>query len=336
MSENRLSRWLAVFVCCAMLAGCAPAGQQASSGSEDQTPGSESSQTGSSQSSGSQSQEGADSGSQEGQTGQEGEADPSHGQQAQGQNPADSTGEQGKGTGGGTSAQEQEKPPAKPVDPPTPSGQYDFSQPVPEGEAVELSYFEDAAFVGDSRTDGFMIYSGIGCGENLTSNGLSIFTLQSKKALTIDGVSYTLLEALALKEYGKVYLSLGVNELGYYDDEGFYKAYCSAIDAIRACQPNAVIYIQGLIPLNEDVIAATGGADYLTNKHLLIYNDLMKQAAEEKQVAFLDLNPVFAGADGQLPEDASGDGVHLRSSYCKQWLEYLKTHTVSYDTLYAG
>lgn len=46
---------------------------------------------------------------------------------------------------------------------------------------MDNSYFEDAAFVGDSRTDGFMIYSGIGCGENLTSNGLSIFKLERKR-----------------------------------------------------------------------------------------------------------------------------------------------------------
>ncbi len=212
--------------------------------------------------------------------------------------------------------------------------EYDFSQPVPESEAVDNSYFEDAAFIGDSRTDGFLVYSGIGCGENLTSNGLSIFKLAEKKAITIDGNQYTLLEALALKQYGKVYLSLGINELGYYDDQGFYDSYCQAIDLIRECQPNAVIYLQGLIPLNEDVIAETGGASYLKNDHLLVYNDLMKKAAEEKQVAFLDLNPVFADENGQLPRDASADGVHLRKAYCQQWLEYLQTHTVSYETLY--
>ena len=39
---------------------------------------------------------------------------------------------------------------------------YDFSQPAPERDAVDNSYFADAAFVGDSRTDGFLIYSGIG------------------------------------------------------------------------------------------------------------------------------------------------------------------------------
>ena len=211
---------------------------------------------------------------------------------------------------------------------------YDFSQPVPESEAVDNSYFDDAAFVGDSRTDGFMIYSGIGTGTNLTSNGLSIFKLEEKKALTIGGQEYTLLEALALEQYGKVYLSLGVNELGYFDDQGFYDNYCKAIDEIRKLQPNAVIYIQGLIPLNEEQIAATTGRTYLTNDHLRIYNDLMKQAAQEKQVVYLDLYSVFVDENGSLPAEGSHDGVHLSKEYCQRWLEYLKTHTVDYDTLY--
>ena len=213
---------------------------------------------------------------------------------------------------------------------------YDFTQPAPETEAVDNSYFEDAAFVGDSRTDGFLIYSGIGCGENLTSNGLSIFKLAEKKALTIDGTQYTLLEALGLKQYGKVYLSLGVNELGYYNDQGFYESYLEAIDAIRAVQPDAIIYIQGLIPLNEQRIAETTGRSYLTNEHLRVYNDLMRQAAQEKQVVFLDLYSAFADENGALPYDASNDGVHLSKAYCQQWLTYLQTHTVDPAALEAG
>ena len=33
--------------------------------------------------------------------------------------------------------------------------------PVPESEPVDDSYFDDVAFVGDSRTDGFRLYSGL-------------------------------------------------------------------------------------------------------------------------------------------------------------------------------
>lgn len=211
---------------------------------------------------------------------------------------------------------------------------YDFSQPVPQGEEVDSSYFEDAAFVGDSRTDGFMLFSGIGAGENLSSNGLSIFRLAERKALTIDGEKRTLLEALALKEYGKVYISLGINELGYNNDKGYYKNYCDAIDEIRRLQPNAVIYIQGLIPVNEEQAEASTGHDYLKNDHLRVYNDLMRQIAEEKQVAFLDLYSEFADENGSLPQDASRDGIHLVKESCQRWLAYLKTHTVDFDTLY--
>ena len=49
---------------------------------------------------------------------------------------------------------------------------------------------------------------------------------------------------------------------------------------------------------------------------------------------FLDLYSEFANENGELPEEASKDGVHLKSDYCKQWLEYLKVHTVDFETLY--
>ena len=240
------------------------------------------------------------------------------------------------GTDASVSPLQQPGPSADPARPPVPNRvSYDFSQPVPEREAVDIHYFDDAAFVGDSRTDGFMIYSGIGTGKNLTSNGLSVFSLEGKKALTINGEKYTLLEALALEEYGKVYLSLGINELGYYDDEGFYKNYGKAIDAIRALQPNAVIYIQGLIPLNEDRIGEYNGNKYhLTNEHLRVYNSLLKRIAEEKQVAYLDLYSEFADENDELPSQASRDGVHLQKEYCQRWLAYLQTHTADFKTLY--
>lgn len=212
---------------------------------------------------------------------------------------------------------------------------YDFTQPAPERAAVDNDYFADAAFVGDSRTDGFMLYSGVGGGKNLTSNGLSIFKLDERKSLTIGDKEYTLLEALALEEYGKVYLCLGINELGIYRDNDFYESYCSAIDQIRRVQPNAVIYIQGLIPVNISEVESYNGNKYgLSNDHLRVYNDLMRQAAEEKQVVYLDLYSAFADENGELPPGSSRDGVHLGKDACMRWLDYLKTHTVEYDDLY--
>ena len=236
---------------------------------------------------------------------------------------------------GSGSASSQDTDPVQADPPPPKLPRYDFTQPAPERAAVDNSYFDDAAFVGDSRTDGFMLYSGVGTGKGFTSNGLSIFKLAEKKALTIDGKDYTLLEALELEQYGKVYLCLGVNELGIYKDDAFYESYCQAIELIRQAQPNAIIYIQGLIPVNEGEIVNYNGNKYkLSNEHLRVYNDLMRRAAEEKQVVYLDLYAAFADENGELPQGSSRDGVHLGKESCIRWLEYLKTHTVEYDDLY--
>ena len=51
-------------------------------------------------------------------------------------------------------------------------------------------------------------------------------------------------------------------------------------------------------------------------------------------MVYLDLYSEFVDENGALPEDGSHDGVHLTKAYCQRWLEYLKTHTVDYDTLY--
>lgn len=235
---------------------------------------------------------------------------------------------------------QQPPEPVVPAPEPTPApvvpviSDYDFSQPVPESTPVETDFFADAAFVGDSRMEGFYLYSGIKKGKKLTATGLSVFNLNEKAVLTGAGTHYTLPEALSLTQYAKIYLGFGINELGYINENTFYTAYCQTIDMVRSHQPNAVIYAQTLIPVNESRVRATGGAGHLNNDRLRMYNELIRKAAQEKQIPLLDLYSAFA-VDGTLPAEASRDGVHLTGDCCKMQLEYLKTHTVDFGTLYS-
>ena len=57
--------------------------------------------------------------------------------------------------------------------------------------------------------------------------GITVFDVMQdnpKKLISLDGQKFSIVDALTKEsgKYRKVYLSLGVNELGYYDDQGFH------------------------------------------------------------------------------------------------------------------
>lgn len=204
---------------------------------------------------------------------------------------------------------------------------YDFASPVPETEAVEDSYFDDAAFIGDSRIDGFRLYSGIKNGEFIVHTGLSIFQVE-KKDITYKGQKMKVLEALKKGEYKKVYVSLGVNELGMNNDTGYRDRFAKLMDDIRAQQPDATIYIQLLIPVNEKKCREKGIASYIENGHLQIYNDILREVAQEKHVFLVDPAEELTNETGEPPYESVADGVHFQREPYKQWFDYLKRHTI--------
>lgn len=205
---------------------------------------------------------------------------------------------------------------------------YDYSQCVPESEPVGDDYFADAVFIGDSRTDGFRLYSGLTQGEYLVKTGLSVFKIE-KDPVKVEDKKMTVPEALERKSYGKVYVCLGLNELGMYDDQGYYDHYADLIDRIRAVQPQAVVYIQLLIPVNEQKCAEKGVADYINNQQIDVYNGLLRQLAQDKRAFLADpAQAIVDPATGQPPYDVVADGVHFQKEPYRQWLDYLKRHTV--------
>lgn len=204
---------------------------------------------------------------------------------------------------------------------------YDYSQPVPQAEPVEDDYFADAAFLGDSRVDGFRLYSGLTQGDFIVKGGMSVFKV-NEDLLVYEGEEMTALEALGRKEYGKVYVSLGVNELGMYDDQGYYDCYARLIDDIRARQPRAIIYVQLLVPVNAKKCAQKKIAYYVTNEQIAVYNSLLYQLAQDKQVLLVDPAQALVDETGQPPYDTVTDGVHFTKERYKAWLDYLKCHTL--------
>lgn len=107
---------------------------------------------------------------------------------------------------------------------------------------VDDSYFDDAVFIGDSRTVGMYEYGGLE--ETSTfyaSTGLTIYKMFDSKIVAVPGQKkkITVEEALSEKQFAKIYLMIGINEMGTGTVESFMKAYGEAVQHLQQLQPDA-------------------------------------------------------------------------------------------------
>lgn len=182
----------------------------------------------------------------------------------------------------------------------------------------------NVAFIGNSRTQAFLMYTGLNDVIDYTNVGLMVDTAITKKFITNDeGEKITILEDLENRNIDTVYIMLGINELGWVYSSIFIKNYEELIDKIREVKPDCEIIIQSIIPVTK---TKSDNDSIYNNKKISEYNALIKEMSDRKKIKFVNLVPVLADEKGNLPENASPDGVHLNKEYCLKWLECLKNN----------
>lgn len=188
----------------------------------------------------------------------------------------------------------------------------------------KVKFDSSVAFIGDSRTQGFIMYNGLKEVEDYSYIGLMVDTAITKEFIkTNDGNKITLLQDMKNKKIDRVYIMLGVNELGWSYPQVFKTKYKELIDEIRKVKPECNIYVQSIIPMTK---SKSDSDKIYNNKNVAKFNKLVEEVAEEKNVTYLDVKSVLVNKDGCLPEEASPDGVHIDKSYCEKWLDYLKNN----------
>ena len=193
------------------------------------------------------------------------------------------------------------------------------------------SYFEDALFIGDSRTSGLAEYGNMMDHTSFMSReSASIYALFSSKMdfrePGSDVRETDLYDVLSARQYGKIYLSVGVNELGIGNTYGYYDLYRRALIKIRVMQPEAIIYIQGSMHVSEAVTKK----DKVTNNTIIVQrNKAIATLANGYNIFYIDMNTAVCDKNGNLIADYSGDGVHLKASKYELWHESLLQNAVS-------
>lgn len=197
--------------------------------------------------------------------------------------------------------------------------------PVPEGTAQEDTYFADAVFLGDSRTEGFHLYSGLKEGTYFYAVGATVESVFTKAAWEQEGGKVPLLDAAAGVSCGKIYVMLGVNELGWNKVETFTNQYAKVIDRLREDHPEATVVIQSILPVSA---LQDAKGTYVNNQRIRTFNEAIVALAEEMDCAYLNVAEAVTGEDGCLRSELTSDGVHLNTAGCRIWLDYLRTHPV--------
>lgn len=207
----------------------------------------------------------------------------------------------------------------------------DASEEIPQEvvyHTVDDSYFDDAVFIGDSRTVGMYEYGGLE--ETSTfyaSTGLTIYKMFDSAIVSVPGQKkkITVEEALSERQFAKIYLMIGINEMGTGTVESFMKAYGEAVQHLQELQPEAVIYLQAIMKVTAE---RSEQGDYITNEGIEARNEEIAKLADDRKIFFLDVNPEICDETGGMVASYTYDGVHLKAQYIPIWLNFLKEHAV--------
>lgn len=196
--------------------------------------------------------------------------------------------------------------------------------PEPVFVHSDPSYFDDALFIGDSRTVGIYEYGTLKNADYFCSVGLASYKIANE----YDEYGLTIYDKLSNNAYGKIYIMLGINECGN-DFQYTVNSYLNLISTIKQYQPDAIIYI--MANLHVSAIRQAQG-DSVTNETLNALNAAQAEFANNQDIFYIDVNPIFDDADGNLMAECSNDGVHVLAKYYQDWCDWLCNNTIPVET----
>ncbi len=206
---------------------------------------------------------------------------------------------------------------------------------VPAGTPVDAGWFDDAVFIGDSVTLKLSFYcenhDDLGEAEFLCAGSLGYNNAQmglydednvhpvynGEKILVDDGAAATGAK--------KIFIMLGMNDIGLYGVDGAVEGMKVITDRIAAKCPGAEIYVESVTPMLENMQLTD-----LNNTTIAEFNEKIQPICAEKGYHYLDVASAMGDGNGNLVYEYCGDpdamGLHFSDLGCEIWIEYLKTH----------
>lgn len=223
------------------------------------------------------------------------------------------------------------------------SSQSSESGNVQQDEAVGYvgaDWFNDAVFVGDSVTLKLSYYAENGslgnaaflCAGSLGwNNALWELNRSGNVHPVMYGTKYTVDEGVKASGKNKVFIMLGMNDIGLYGVDGAIDGMKKLTERILDKTPDATLYFQSVTPMVE---GNTLGS--LTNESIAEFDKQLRAVCKEKGYKYLNVASAVSDENGNLIYDYCGDpptednpdamGLHFTDTGCQKWVDYLCTH----------
>ena len=174
----------------------------------------------------------------------------------------------------------------------------------------QLDYDADAVFIGDSLTIGedFQSYFP---DKKILNLGLS--------GDSIDGI-YDRCSVISNFTPEKIFIEGGVNSMSYKSVDYISARYLDIISLLKSENPNAEIYIQGVLPISS--VKESNG---LTNKNISLLNDKLSKIATEYDVIYIDINSVYS-LNSEMNPLYTKDGIHLKDEAKYIWIQEIEKY----------
>lgn len=123
----------------------------------------------------------------------------------------------------------------------------------------------------------------------------------------------------------KLFIMSGVNDISHdVSADSIARAMEKLIVMVRQGSPRTKIYLQSLLPFNNDVREwkLLKGRDHV----VVEANALLEQVARRQGVTWINLYPLFVDGQGRLRAELTNDGLHLMGKGYLIWRDAIKPY----------
>ena len=165
--------------------------------------------------------------------------------------------------------------------------------------------FRSSVIMGDSQSEGLTIYNILNSTSVIAKKGSNLVDARSN------------MNTLSNLNPSNVFTLYGMNDLLIYNEDvdNFIKDYKALINEVKKTLPNANIFVNSILPVQEKVLKKRPVYNKVDD-----YNESLEKMCKDLEITFVDVSTLLINNE----ELYEGDGMHLKPSFYPAWLDILK------------